>query len=145
MRVCSFLAPIVERTLRSVSTSDLPSFRRIDSKHSDDLDYAVDRERNRRGFPERATRSCCCPGDIDFWDNLCAGTYLSERCGIEILRFAIALDDITDHKSHHFDHRNQTDPGTTIRVGINNGDHSFLFFENGVARGFADAARFGTD
>ena len=45
---------------------------------------------------------------------------------VEILRCAIALNNITDHKGHDFDHRNQTSPRAADHVRVDNGYDSLV-------------------
>jgi hypothetical protein len=105
------------------------SFRRSASIHPGDVDFATDRERNRPGSPEKATRSCCCRADKDSRDNLSARTYLSKPCGYRAIAFRYSSENIISPltRGRHFDHRNQTDPRTTAHVGIDDGDHSLVF------------------
>jgi len=104
------------------------SFRRLGSRHLDDADYATDYgEIDPVFLKEQHSRAAARPIQT-LGITFALGTYLSEPCEDRDTAFAITLEDITDHKGHHFDHRNQTDPGTAIRVGIDNG-HPLLFFE----------------
>ena len=49
-----------------------------------------------------------------------------KRPGVGIFRFAVALDDITDHEGDDFDHGNPSDPRATRDVGVDYRHHSFV-------------------
>src|SRR5271157_1797660 len=50
----------------------------------------------------------------------------TNRYGVGIPFFTVALYDVPDHHGYHFNHGNETCSGATVNVGIDYGHNSFV-------------------